>query len=81
MSLTHLADLLLTDLLSSNLFGVWAEWQLPCDEKSPPTSVKQQNFDSEQLGNQAAQIAIITVNTVTSVLYNRLFCCRKKFLF
>jgi len=47
MSLTHLADLMLTDLLSSNFFRVWAEWQLPCDDRSPLTSVKQQNFDFE----------------------------------
>jgi len=47
VKLTHLADLMLNDLLSSNLFGVWAEWQLPCDKRSPFTSAKQQNFDSE----------------------------------
>jgi hypothetical protein len=67
--------------VSSNLFGVWVEWKLPRDDRSPLTSVKKQNFDSEQLGNEGPQTANITVNTVTAVLHNRWLCCWKKFLF
>jgi hypothetical protein len=73
MSLTDLANLMLNDLFQAN-FLVWAEWKFPHDERSPLTSVKKQNFDSEQLGNQGPQTAIKTVNTVTAV-HNRLLCC------
>jgi len=41
MSLTHFAELMFNDLFfKQSFFGVWAEWQLPCDERSQSTSVK-----------------------------------------
>jgi hypothetical protein len=67
--------------VSSKLFRLWAEWKFPHDERSPLTSVKKQNFDSEQFGNKGPQTAIKTVNTVTAILHNRLLCFWKKFLF
>jgi hypothetical protein len=61
-SWTHLEVLTHTELASNDVFVDWVECQMPRDELSPHTAVKQQKCDAQYNGNQAVQITITCVN-------------------